>query len=462
MIQQLLDLFRQEARSEWVRLRTLITLRWLAVAGQTGAVLTALLFFDLQLNVGLCFFAIGASVVFNLMAGFVLPETKRLTERQTLLILLFDVSQLAFLLYLTGGLNNPFALLILVPVTISASALTLGSTLIISATAIVLITVLAFFFVPLQTAAGEVLLMPPLFQLGIWIGLVIGLLFLGAYARRVTSESFSMSEALAVTQMALEREYALSTLGGVVAAAAHEMGTPLATIKLVSSELAEELETTPELRDDALLIKAQAERLAQILRDMGQTGKDDLQSKIIPFSTLVRQAAEPHKNRGITVHYFEKGKVLTEPSEQVPFVSREPEIVHGLRNLVQNAVDFAASEVWVDIDWNDSQLRVIISDDGRGFPAELLGRIGDPFIWGRSGRKTADGARPSYEGMGLGLFIAKTLLERRGAEIVFANGSKRSSTLGGAVVTATWNRSDIEKSKSEVRAALGPNRPNPN
>jgi two-component system sensor histidine kinase RegB len=146
MIQQLLDLFRQEARSEWVRLRTLITLRWLAIAGQTGAVLAAVFFFDLKVHVGLCFFAIGASVVFNLMAGFVLPETKRLTERQTLLTLLFDVSQLAFLLYLTGGLNNPFALLILVPVTISASALTLGSTLIISAAAIVLITVLAFFY----------------------------------------------------------------------------------------------------------------------------------------------------------------------------------------------------------------------------------------------------------------------------------------------------------------------------
>ncbi len=461
MLQVLLDYFGREARSEWVRLRTLMALRWLAIVGQAVTVLLATQVFHLEIRIGLCFAAIAVSVMFNLLSSFVLPPNKRLTERQSLLTLLFDMCQLAFLLFLAGGLTNPFALLILVPVTLSASALTLGSTIIVSTVAIGLLSVLAFFSVPLQTESGALLTVPPLLQFGTWLALMIGVVLLAGFARRVSSETFSMSEALSATQTALEREYALSRLGGVVAAAAHEMGTPLATIKLVSSEMSDELHDNPDLYEDVQLINEQATRLTRILRDMGRTGKDDLQSKTIPFNLLIEQAAEPHTERGKRVVFFQNNSDGTPIPGAVPFVTREPEILHGLRNLVQNAVDFAEQDVMVHTIWDQSRLRVIISDDGNGYPLELLGRLGDPFIGHKSGRKHEQSARPNYEGMGLGLFIAKTLLERRGAEVIFANGGKGSNTLGGAVVTVVWDRKSIEVAKDKLRAPLGPNIPNP-
>ncbi len=239
-----IDLLTEERRSNWVRLRTLIVLRWIAILGQLAAILVARRWFDLNINLGLCFVAIGASVIANLIAIFVYPENKRLSENEVMWMLIFDIAQLSALLYLTGGLNNPFALLILAPVTISATALRTGPTLIVGAFAITLTTLVMLFHIQLRTDMGFVMRLPTDFVFGFWLAIVIGVIFLGAYARRVTSEINKMSEALLATQMALAREQKLTDLAGVVAAAAHELGTPLATIKLASGELIEELATS--------------------------------------------------------------------------------------------------------------------------------------------------------------------------------------------------------------------------
>jgi two-component system, sensor histidine kinase RegB len=215
-------ILNNSARSEWVRLRTLINLRWLAIVGQSAAVLFASWQLELSLNTGLCALAIGASVIFNIASTIVYPENKRLSEPETVLALLFDLLQLVYLLYMTGGLNNPFALLILAPVTISATALRLQSTLFLGVIALSLISLLSRYYEPLITKDGLVLQMPDLFVSGFWISLIIGVVFLGSYARRVTYETHSMSQALIATQMALSREQKLTDLGGVVAAAAHE------------------------------------------------------------------------------------------------------------------------------------------------------------------------------------------------------------------------------------------------
>ena len=230
------------ARANWIRLRTMIVLRWVAIAGQLTAITVAQRIFGLQLELGLCYFAIGVSVIGNLIAILVFPENKRLSEYENLLMVLFDLVQLAFLLFLTGGLHNPFSLLLLGPVTISATALSLRSTIVLCGTAIGLATGLALFHLPLITQDGGVLELPGIFIFGIWIALVIAIVFSTAYSRRVTTEIHSMADALAATQMALAREQKLTDLGGVVAAAAHELGTPLATIKLASSELWNELQ----------------------------------------------------------------------------------------------------------------------------------------------------------------------------------------------------------------------------
>jgi len=457
-----LRLLDSEARSEWVRLRTLINLRWLAISGQSGAVYIASQQLGIDLDIGLCVVAIAASVVFNLSSIIIYPQNKRLSERETMLTLLFDLGQLVFLLYLTGGLNNPFAVLILAPVTISATALRLSSTIFLGAMSIFLITVLARFHVPLVTIEGRRLVLPELFILGFWFALVTGIVFLAIYARRVTLETQAMSRALIATQMALSREQKLTDLGGVVAAAAHELGTPLATIKLVSSELLEELADRPELREDAQLIREQADRCRDILRDMGRTGKDDMQVHYAPASAVVREAAEPHENRGKELHFEfrpSRGSAARQPA-----IRRQPEIIHGLRNLVQNAVDFARANVWIDVIWNDKTIRVRVADDGRGYPSDMLGRIGDPFVRRRRQEKAAK-ARPEYEGMGLGLFIAKTLLERTGAEITFANGTDpflRSEEIpqrSGAIVEVAWPRARIEQDEASAHGPLGKNEP---
>ncbi|NOD18603.1 ActS/PrrB/RegB family redox-sensitive histidine kinase [Roseobacter sp. HKCCD7580] len=456
-----INLLTRDARSDWVRLRTLLVLRWLAILGQTVTVVIVSLYLGLRVELGLCFLAIGASVISNLIAMTIFPENQRLSDRDAMLTLLFDLTQLSFLLFLTGGLHNPFALLILAPVTISATALTLRSTLFLGGVAIVMISLLAYFYIPLRSAEGVILELPALFVLGFWLAIVIVIIFLSAYARRVTRETHSMSQALLATQMALAREQKLTDLGGVVAAAAHELGTPLATIKLVSTELAEELSDRPELREDAILIRDQADRCRDILRSMGQVGKDDLHMRSAPLGAVVREAAEPHEDRGIAIHYdFEAG--ADAPSGQ-PIIRRKPEIIHGLRNLVQNAVDFADGQVWIEGQWGDGLISLKMTDDGDGFPSDLLGRLGDPFLRRRS--RPAIDPRPGYEGMGLGLFIAKTLLERSGATVEFLNASdpflsvEDKGEKRGAIVRVTWPHEAIGLLADEASAPLGENQP---
>lgn len=461
MVNASLGLSPNSTRSGVVRLRTLIILRWLAVAGQTTAILVASFYLELQMELGLCVMAIGASIVTNLVATFVYPENHRLPEREVLITLLFDLSQLAFLLYLTGGLNNPFSLLMLAPVTVSAMTLRSSSTLFLGALAIVLVTVLAFFYMPLRTDFGFVLRMPYLFVAGFWCAMVIGFMFLGVYAARVTAETHSMSQALLATQMALSREQKLTDLGGVVAAAAHELGTPLATIKLVSAELLDELDD-PDLREDAALIREQADRCRDILHSMGRAGKSDLHLRTAPLASVLQEAAEPHANRGKSIHFDvrpRKGQ-----ASKMPSIYRQPEVIHGVRNLVQNAVDFATSQVWVEARWSESNIFVRVVDDGPGYPTGLLGRIGDPFI--RKGRRRVpDESRPEYEGMGLGLFIAKTLLERSGAQVAFANGSDRytgeANDRRGAIAEVEWSFDAIGAPIGEGKKALGHNKPIP-
>jgi len=452
------DVFQGQRRSNWIRLRTLVVLRWFAITGQIGAVLVALYIFNLSLQVGPVAVVIGLSVLANIFSMFLYPESRRLSEGEADFMIGFDLVQLGLLLYFTGGLNNPFALLILAPVTIASTILPIRSTLIIGGVALTVITLLGYINLPIMTAAGLPLILPDLFVFGFWVALIIGVVFVGIYARQVTLETMSMNDALVATQMALAREQKLTDLGGVVAAAAHELGTPLATIKLVSSELIDELEDRPELKEDAQLIRAQADRCRDILRSMGRAGKEDHLLRQAPLETVIHEASEPHKDRGKRVSV----EILRPEDSDVrqPDIYRRPEIIHGLRNLVQNAVDFAEGAVMIEISWSENLISIRISDDGPGFPQSVLSRIGDPFMKRRNA-SASFAARPGYEGMGLGLFIAKTLLERSGASLRFANGGGRmlSGLRGGAIVSVEWPRSRIEAQTADTRGALGENTP---
>ena len=444
MIESNQDLFPESKRGEWIRLRTMIFIRWVAISGQLAAIIIAYQYFDLALDLSLCFFAVGISVLANITASLFFPESKRLSELENVFMILFDLFQLAFLLYLTGGLNNPFSFLLVAPVVVSAAALKRQSTIIIGSAAILIVTLLSTFFVPLENQAGKLLSIPDIFLFGNWIAIITGVVFLAFYSTRVTSELNTMSDALFATQTALSREQKLTDLGGVVAAAAHELGTPLATIKLTSSELIEELKNFPELLDDALLIRDQADRCGNILNSMGSTGKDDLQMHQALLAEIIREAAEPHSKRGITI----ETKISDDHKGGIdePHLIRRPEIIHGLRNMIQNAVDFATSKVWVESSWTKETITIIIADNGYGYPANLLGRLGDPFLTAKIGKQNRQG----YEGMGLGLFIAKTLLERTGAKISFMNGHRNQTSNqskvepSGAIVEINWPRNKVE------------------
>lgn len=452
-------LFDANQSGGWVRLRTLTFLRWVAIAGQTVAIGVSQRLFDLDLNLGLCAVAIGLSIIANLISLFVYPENKRLGEREATLILLFDTAQLGFLLFVTGGIHNPFALLIIAPMTVAATALTLGSTVVIGSAAVIFITLITLFHLPLKDQTGEFLVLPEIFAVGYWFAIVVAIGFIGIYTRRVSSEIRSMSQALLATQMALAREQKLTDLGGVVAAAAHELGTPLATIKLVSSEMKEELPEGSDLREDAELICQQTDRCRDILHSMGRMGKDDLHLRQAPLIAVIEEAAEPHMNRGKIV-IVGPGPENPDPETQ-PMILRRPELIHGIRNFVQNAVDFASSTVWVQACWGENTISIRIIDDGTGYPPHLIGKIGDPFI--RQGRRVRDRRRPEYEGMGLGLFIAKTLLERTGAELNFANGTNPYTGIAhpgkqsGAIVEIVWQRGTGGIEAAERNPALGEN-----
>jgi len=444
MIESNQDLFPESKRGEWIRLRTMIFIRWVAISGQLAAIVTAFQYFELALNLSLCFFAVGLSALANIIASLLFPESKRLSELENVFMILFDLFQLAFLLFLTGGLNNPFSFLLIAPVVVSAAALKKRSTFIIGTAAVFIVTLLSHFYVPLESVSGKTLTIPDIFLFGNWIAISTGIVFLAFYSTRVTSELNTMSDALFATQTALSREQKLTDLGGVVAAAAHELGTPLATIKLTSSELIEELKNFPELLNDALLIRDQADRCGNILNNMGSAGKDDLQMHQALLAEIIREAAEPHSNRGVAIETKisdgHKGGI------DEPYIIRRPEIIHGLRNMIQNAVDFATSKVWVESSWTKEAINITISDDGYGYPPNLLGRLGDPFLGAKIGKENRQG----YEGMGLGLFIAKTLLERTGAKISFSNGHKNQkpsqsqSAPSGAIVDIYWPRKKVE------------------
>ncbi len=456
-----LGVLKGHERGNWVRLRTIILLRWAAVVGQLVALFVAQQAYNLQIEMALCLLVVSVSVMGNLIAMFIFPENKRLSETENLLMVLFDLLQLALLLYLTGGLHNPFYILILGPVTVSALVLTLRSTVFLGITAILAVTLLAEFHLPLRTDQGFLLRVPDIFVFGNWVAITIAVVFLSFYSRRVTQEMHSMSDALQATQMALAREQKLTDLGGVVAAAAHELGTPLATIKLTSAELIEELEDFPELQEDARLIRQQADRCRDILRSMGRAGKDDLMLRQAPLGTVVREAAAPHMNRGKEIH-FQDG-LDNKDSQNQPVVLRRPDLVHGLRNLLQNGVDFARANVWVETTWDDDTVSVRIMDDGMGYPPSMMGRIGDPFMRLRRSEPERS-QRPEYEGMGLGLFIAKTLLERSGAELSFANGRDPYLVSGeqpekcGAIVEVVWPRAKIDARSAENAMPMGENR----
>ena len=443
-------------RNDLVFLRTLTNLRWLAIIGQTIAVFIGVRVINLELSVVYCTLLIFTSFSLNLFSLLSFPNTKRLSENSTLIVLMFDLFQLSSLLYLCGGLTNPFAVLILAPVAISATLLSLVRTTFLSTTAVILVSILSYIHIPLKLADGSFLVLPNILMFGIWVALIITIVFISAYAWRVKKDVTRINQLLLATKLALEREQKLTALGGVVAAAAHELGSPLTTIKLVSSELLEELSIKSKKDstiEDLELIKSQAERCKKILRNMATDVTGSSQILSVPIIALVKEACLPFQDRGKQIIFSlnnleHRGKKVKE--DQI-VIRRSSEIIHGLRNIIQNATDFSKKDVFIDISWSSTDIKISIKDDGPGFPEGLISKIGEPFIKSKINGSLIDSNRPEYESMGLGLFIAKTLLERSGATLVFKNYCFKDdgNLSSGAEVTSVWKRKVFEETWSK-------------
>jgi two-component system sensor histidine kinase RegB len=418
-----------------VRVRTLVVTRWFAIGGQVITLLVVSEGLGAALPMGWAMAAVGCSAVLNLWLGLRRGLAGWHGEREAAGYLAYDILQLAVLLYLTGGLQNPFSLLLLVPVTVSATILSLASTIFLTGLALVCITILVVLHTALPWPAPG-LALPPVYTLGTWTALALGMAFLTFYAWRVAEEARRRADALAETQLSLAREQTLSSVGALAAAAAHELGTPLGTIALVAKELARELPPDSDHGEDVQLLNSQVARcreiLARLTRDPG--GGGDRAFAEMPMRSMVMAAAEPLGRDGVTLA-VEAEETQSDGSTE-PVVRRSAELQQGLVNLIENAFEFARSQVRVQVGWDGEEVRVAISDDGPGFPAGIMELLGEPYV----------GTRRERGRMGLGVFISKTLLERTGADIRFANRHRG----GGAEVGITWPRGAIESSRPEA------------
>ena len=428
-----------------LELRTLIVLRWLAVAGQTVAVLTASLVLDLGLPIGACLVVILASALMNMtaMARLQTIEGRRSAGRETTAQLGFDIVQLAVLLGLTGGLENPFCLLLVAPVTVAAAALPSRNAMMLGGLALICTGALFLWSLPLPWSEGTTLSLPPLYKVGMGLAVGVGVLFTAGYAWRVTEDADRLALALAATQQVLEREQRLAALGGLAAAAAHELGTPLATIQVVAKEMlraANRKSGDPAVAEDARLLIQQADRCREILKRLSQRPEDgDAIYADVGLKALLEEVVQPH--RGIDLDMACRIEGVAEAD--APRVRRLPEIVHGLSAIVENAADFAAERVEVVARVNNRHVEVTVTDDGPGFAPEILARLGEPYVTSRPlGRARKGKQAPGGGvggGMGLGFFIARTLLERTGARVSAGGGDT-----GGARVTVRWPRAALE------------------
>ena len=417
-----------------VSARTLIAIRWVALLGQIVAIIVVEFGLRFPLPLSLCFGIVAVSAVLNLGMQARSRSNQRLSDRAAALSLGFDIVQSAALLFVTGGMENPFALLLLAPVTISATILSLRSTIWLCLLALALATLLMLRHLPLPWGVSE-LELPELYVYGIWTALVIAIVFSAAYTWRVADEARRMSDALAATQMALAREQQLSALGGLAAAAAHELGSPLSTIAIIAADLSRDVPAESEFAEDVKLLRSESARCSAILAGLSnhpEIGGGDPYVQL-SMSTLIELAAAPHQREGVEIIVERHGPDETDDSPETvgdPMVVRSPEILHGLGTLIQNAVQFAVTTVEVTVAWDHRDLIVIIEDDGPGFPVTMLDRLGEPYL---STRRRTSGH------MGLGIFIANTLLERTGGRLTFGNRPE-----GGARAEARWLRSAIE------------------
>jgi two-component system, sensor histidine kinase RegB len=423
--------FRHPRR--YVRLDTILRLRWLAVLGQLAAIFIVEQGLEFDVEVAPCLTVVGLSALLNLALQLWFDPMQRLEPAFAAALLALNIVELGGLLFFTGGLQNPFSFLFLAPVLISATALPIRFTIALGMLAVALASTLVFIHFPLPWDGDDPLVLPQIYLLGVWLSIVVAIGVTSLYAFQVAEEARKLSDALAATELVLAREQHLTQLDGLAAAAAHELGTPLSTIFLISRELEHGVADKPQLAGDVKTLREQAQRCRDILAKLTQLSSTGAPFDRMPLSTLIEETVAPHRDFGVAI----KVRIAVAGTPE-PAGSRNPAIIYGVGNILENAVDFAQATVEVNAWWNAETVEIVISDDGPGIAPDMLKRIGEPYL---SRRREAEEPQGSRSGLGLGIFIARTLLERTGAKVSFAN---RVFPDHGAVVQIVWPRSDFE------------------
>lgn len=409
-----------------LRRSTLIILRWTAVIGQILALMIVTWGLGFDLPIWSAFSVVSLSIILNIALTLSLPLDRRVSDTEAVLQLGYDIIHLSVLLWFTGGMVNPFSLLFLAPVVTASTTLNRGVFSILLVLTICASCFLLFNHRPLPWMPAGGFDPADVYILGAWIALMVGIGFSSLYTWGAALEARRMSEALASTQAVLAHEQKLAALGSLAAAAAHELGTPLATIQITAKEMEREIEKGSPLAEDAALLRSQAERCRDILHQLSIRGDaEDPVHGQMSLEDLIHEAADPLMDAADPTELDFKF-IGDDP---MPQLSRQPELIFALKNFIENAMDFAHSQVILKTRWDVQQVEIIISDDGPGFDPRIRDRLGEPYVSVRQNDQRAGG-------LGLGVFIAKTLIERTGGDVTFGNNQES----GGAVVILKWNK----------------------
>ena len=403
---------------------TLTILRYIAIFGQFLAINIVYFYLGLPFPIELSYAIIFLGLVTNLYLQFGI-KINQLRDFYSLIFLIYDLVQLSILLYLTGGIFNPFCFLLIIPAIVSSTFLSMGSTIILGIITSTLLLFISFYYLPLPGEEMTLLYFPDFYKTGIIISILIGLIFLSYFGIRFAGETKKRSEALNKLQEVISKEYELESLGGQAAAAAHSLGTPLATISVVAKELKKEIGDDKEFSKDIDLLISQTKRCREILKQISKKQiEEDIFLSSIKFEDLLEEIINSFKETS-----SKEVKLIIQDDKNKIAIQRTPEIIYGLRNFIGNAVKFSKSKVSINLKSNEKIIEITISDDGPGIPEDIINKIGEPYIKSKSKELSPN------SGLGLGTFLGKTLLERQNAKLLF----RRNSTLGGALVIISWS-----------------------
>ena len=407
---------------------TLTILRYIAIFGQFIAINIVFFYLNLEFPITESYLIIFLGLLTNLFLQFKI-KVNQLKDTYASMFLLYDLMQLSILLYLTGGILNPFSILLIIPTIVSSTFLSMGTTIILGVLTTLFLFILTHFYLPLPGMNTNIFAVPNFYKLGILSSILIGLIFLSYFGIRFSGESKKRSEALNKLQEAISKEYELESLGGQAAAAAHSLGTPLATISVVAKELKKEIGDNKEISKDIDLLISQTKRCSEILKKISKKQiEEDSFFSLIKLEDLLEEIINSFKETS-----SKKIELYVENDQNKIDIRRTPEIIYGLRNFIGNAVKFSKSRVEITLRSNEKIIEIRISDDGPGIPEDIIKIIGEPYIKSKSNELS------SNSGLGLGTFLGKTLLERKNAKLLF----KKNSELGGALVIVSWDTSNF-------------------